>query len=229
DLGKIDNQRLAIFFVDLRTNRHLQDDVLAVGSGAVLAHAVTTALGLEVLPIAVIDQRIEAVDRLYHHVATFAAVATVRSAEFNEFLAPERNAAVPARAGRNIDLGFVEEFHGLRVYPKATPFAKGGPGINLREVRSSPCSQLQETDMSTDDHEKGPSRRKVLECMTWAGTGVLWTVAGGVPTSLGIIDEALAQQSKGFTFLQISDSHMGFDKPANPNTKGTLEESIGRV
>src|SRR5690242_1413712 len=84
-------------------------------------------------------------------------------------------------------------------------------------------------DMSTDDHEKGPSRRKVLECMTWAGTGVLWTVAGGVPTSLGIIDEALAQQSKGFTFLQISDSHMGFDKPANPNAKGTLEEAIGRV
>src|SRR6478735_3015977 len=84
-------------------------------------------------------------------------------------------------------------------------------------------------DMNTDDHEKGPSRRKVLECMTWAGTGVVWAVAGGVPTSLGIIDEALAQQSKGFTFLQISDSHMGFDKPANPNTKGTLEEAIGRV
>src|SRR5262249_57551122 len=53
--------------------------------------------------------------------------------------------------------------------------------------------------------------------------------AGGVPTSLGIIDQALAQQSKGFTFLQISDSHMGFDKPANPNTKGTLEEAIGRI
>jgi 3',5'-cyclic AMP phosphodiesterase CpdA len=58
---------------------------------------------------------------------------------------------------------------------------------------------------------------------------VLWTVARGVPTSLGIIDEAVAQQSKGFMFLQISDSHMGFDKPANPNVKGTLEEAIGRV
>lgn len=78
-------------------------------------------------------------------------------------------------------------------------------------------------------HDDGPSRRKVLECMTWAGTGVLWTVAGGVPTSLGIIDEALAQQPKGFTFLQISDSHMGFDKAANPNAKGTLEEAIARV
>ena len=83
--------------------------------------------------------------------------------------------------------------------------------------------------MTAHDHDHGPSRRKVLECMTWAGTGVLWTVAGGVPTSLGLIDQALAAETKGFTFLQISDSHIGFDKPANPNAKGTLEEAIGRV
>jgi hypothetical protein len=55
------------------------------------------------------------------------------------------------------------------------------------------------------------------QCMTWAGTGVLSTIAAGVPTSLGIIDEAVAAQQKGFIFLQISDSYMGFDKPANPN------------
>jgi 3',5'-cyclic AMP phosphodiesterase CpdA len=83
--------------------------------------------------------------------------------------------------------------------------------------------------MSATTRDNSPSRRKVLECMTWAGTGVLWTVAGGVPASLGIIDEALGADPKGFTFLQISDSHMGFDKPANPNAKGTLEEAIERV
>src|SRR5262245_66388057 len=83
--------------------------------------------------------------------------------------------------------------------------------------------------MTNRDRDEGPSRRQVLDCMTWAGTGVLWTIAGGVPTSLGIIDEAVAEQSKGLIFLQISDSHMGFDKPANPNVKGTLEEAIGRV
>jgi hypothetical protein len=46
----------------------------------------------------------------------------------------------------------------------------------------------------TSDHgnERGVSRRKILECMTWAGTGVLWTVAGGVPSSMGIIGEARA-------------------------------------
>ena len=79
------------------------------------------------------------------------------------------------------------------------------------------------------DHEDDPSRRKVLECMTWAGTGVLWTITGGVPHSLGLVGEAAAQEAKGLTFLQISDSHMGFDKPANPNVKSTLEEAIGRI
>ena len=83
--------------------------------------------------------------------------------------------------------------------------------------------------MTTQDEDRGPSRRKVLECMTWAGTGVLWTVAGGVPASLGIIDAALAAEPNGFTFVQISDSHMGFDKVENPNTPGTLHEAIDHV
>ncbi|MGC1893000.1 MAG: metallophosphoesterase, partial [Pseudolabrys sp.] len=79
------------------------------------------------------------------------------------------------------------------------------------------------------DHDDGVSRRKVLECMTWVGTGVLWTISGGVPHSLGLIDQALAADAKGLTFLQISDSHIGFDKPANPHAKGTLEEAIERI
>ena len=85
--------------------------------------------------------------------------------------------------------------------------------------------------MSSHDEDRGAdgvSRRKVLECMTWAGTGVLWTVAGGIPTSLGIVGEAMAQ-TNGFTFLQISDSHVGFDKAANPNVLSTLEEAINKV
>ena len=79
------------------------------------------------------------------------------------------------------------------------------------------------------DHDDRVSRRKALECMTWVGTGVLWTISGGVPHSLGLIDQAIAKEASGLTFLQISDSHMGFDKPANPNAKGTLEEAIARI
>ena len=79
------------------------------------------------------------------------------------------------------------------------------------------------------NHDDRVSRRKALECMTWVGTGVLWTISGGVPHSLGLIDQAIAKEASGLTFLQISDSHMGFDKPANPNAKGTLEEAIARI
>jgi 3',5'-cyclic AMP phosphodiesterase CpdA len=81
----------------------------------------------------------------------------------------------------------------------------------------------------SDATENGVSRRRVLECMTWAGTGVLWTISGGVPRSLGIIDGALAAEPSKITFLQISDSHIGFDKPANPNVIGTLEEAVAKI
>jgi Predicted phosphohydrolases len=66
--------------------------------------------------------------------------------------------------------------------------------------------------------------------MLWAGTGVLWTVSGGVPKSFGLLSEAeAATATNSFTFLQISDSHVGFDKKANPNALGTLQEAIAKV
>src|ERR1700732_3050592 len=83
--------------------------------------------------------------------------------------------------------------------------------------------------MSEFDRDAGMNRGKLLECMTWVGTGVLWTISGGVPHSLGIMGEAMAADAKGLTFLQISDSHMGFDKAANPNARGTLEEAVGKI
>ena len=80
------------------------------------------------------------------------------------------------------------------------------------------------------DDQKGLGRREVLECMVWAGTGVLWTITGGVPHSVGLIGEAAAAEAtKGFTFLQMSDSHIGFDKKANPDALGTLREAVGAV
>jgi hypothetical protein len=111
DVGEIGKQRLAVFLVDLRADRHLQHRILAVGAVAVLAHAVAAARGLEVLPVAIVDERVEAIDGLDDHVTALAAVAAVRAAELDELLAPERHAAVPARAGLDVDLGFVEEFH----------------------------------------------------------------------------------------------------------------------
>src|SRR5438309_5709588 len=54
------------------------------------------------------------------------------------------------------------------------------------------------------------NRRGLLKCMTWAGTGVVWTLSGGVPRTLGLIGGAAAETPQGaLTFVQISDSHIG--------------------
>jgi hypothetical protein len=110
-MGKIGKEGLAVLLVDLRAHRYLHDHILAIGAMAVLAHAGAAIPCLEMLLIAIVDERVEPVDRLGDHVAAPAAVAAVRSAEFDEFLAAERHAAVPAIAGTNVDLGFVEKLH----------------------------------------------------------------------------------------------------------------------
>jgi 3',5'-cyclic-AMP phosphodiesterase len=80
------------------------------------------------------------------------------------------------------------------------------------------------------DNEDRPdlSRRQALECMAWAGTGLLWTVVGGVPTSQ-LIGSAAAAEETGFSFIHMSDSHVGFSKPANPDVVGTLTEAINQI
>ncbi len=78
-----------------------------------------------------------------------------------------------------------------------------------------------------NDQRSGISRRQTLECMAWAGGGLVWTLAGGVPKSR-LISSASAAES-GFSFIQISDSHIGFDKAANPDAKATLKEAVDKI
>ena len=85
---------------------------LAAGAGLVAAGAALAARRPEMLGVAEVDQRIEALDRLEDDVAALAAVAAVGPAIFDIFLAPEADRARPARAGADEDLGLVEEMHG---------------------------------------------------------------------------------------------------------------------
>jgi Icc protein len=78
-----------------------------------------------------------------------------------------------------------------------------------------------------DDLVSSPDRRQTLKCMLWAGTGVVWTVAGGVPASR-LIGSAKAADAS-FSFVQISDSHIGFSKAANPDARSTLDAAIDKV
>jgi hypothetical protein len=79
-----------------------------------------------------------------------------------------------------------------------------------------------------DPNRDGSDRRHFLKCMTWAGTAMVWSVAGGIPRSR-LIGSAEAATTTGFSFVQISDSHLGFDKPANPNTTATLQQALNEI
>jgi 3',5'-cyclic-AMP phosphodiesterase len=83
------------------------------------------------------------------------------------------------------------------------------------------------------DHNKdGVDRRGFLKCMAWAGTGALCVMQGGVLKSFGMsrIGEVDAKKLAGeLSFVQISDSHMGFSKPANPDVTGTLKVAVDKI
>jgi Icc protein len=80
-----------------------------------------------------------------------------------------------------------------------------------------------------DDHI---DRRGFLKCMAWAGTGIVWSINGGILAST-VLGESASDNSKIATaelnFVQISDSHIGFNKPANTDVTGTFRETILRI
>jgi Icc protein len=72
-----------------------------------------------------------------------------------------------------------------------------------------------------------PNRRGFLKCMTWAGSAMLWTVAGGGPRS-HVIGQADAAET-GFAFAQVRDGHLGCDKPVNADVAGTFQKALEHV
>src|SRR6266568_2208712 len=81
-----------------------------------------------------------------------------------------------------------------------------------------------------DHNHDGIDRRGFLKCMAWAGTGVVCVLKGGVLKSYSMSDPRIAKGAKGeLSFVQISDSHMGFNKPANPDVTATLQAAIQKI
>jgi len=96
-----------------------------------------------------------------------------------------------------------------------------------------------EKHIKNEANNDGIDRAEFLRCMAWAGTGVLWLMSGGVLKSYGIsqlIDKTTGKLKNGliipksdFSFVQISDSHIGFSKPANTNVAETLQAAIAKI
>ena len=85
-----------------------------------------------------------------------------------------------------------------------------------------------------DHNQDGIDRRGFLRCMAWAGTGALCVMQGGVLTSYALGEAGksahpMKVSAGSFAFAQISDSHMGFNKAANPDVVGTFQAAIDKI
>ena len=85
--------------------------------------------------------------------------------------------------------------------------------------------------ITDEQSEDGIDRRGFLKCMAWVGTGVVWGLAGGVPTSYSMSQIPLLgeRERKSIFFAQISDSHIGFSKEANKDVTATLREAVKKL
>lgn len=104
------------------------------------------------------------------------------------------------------------------------------------QARTAETAQsAQVTPESLPPANDGIDRRGFLSCMAWAGTGLLWTMAGGVPTSRLFAAAARGTETvkahggSGFSFVQISDSHIGFNKAANQDVTATLQLALDKI
>src|SRR5207253_8483636 len=92
--------------------------------------------------------------------------------------------------------------------------------------------EKKKDELLHDHNHDGVDRRGFLKCMAWAGTGALCVMKGGVLNSYSlsrISETSTADMMGELSFVQISDSHMGFNKPANPDVAGTLRAAVEKI
>ena len=91
-------------------------------------------------------------------------------------------------------------------------------------------SELKNDELLHDLNDDGVDRRGFLKCMAWAGTGAFFVMEGGILRSRSLSTVLKASPKTGeLSFVQISDSHMGFNKPANTDVVGTLKAAVAKI
>ncbi len=105
--------------------------------------------------------------------------------------------------------------------------------MQTKRQRSNKGSLSLADEIIHDHHQDGIDRRGFLQCMGWVGTGILYTLSGGILRSEIIgqpsSEKPLNSTSQDFTFVQISDSHIGFKHEPNKNVTATFQEAVNRI
>src|SRR5205807_5773963 len=98
------------------------------------------------------------------------------------------------------------------------------------------CSGPKEAEAMTNKHDDAEwERRGFLKCMAWVGTGAVWTMTSGILKGMSIEQAARSGMMRhsmaagGLRFVQISDSHIGFNKDANKDVTATLRDAVAKI
>ncbi len=100
--------------------------------------------------------------------------------------------------------------------------------MNHEHDRYHIASPLEATG-EVADHGDDVDRRGFLKCMAWAGTGVVWTLTGGILSSCALPQAGAAPSGGDFTFVQVSDSHIGFNMIPNMDVTGTFQTAVNHI
>src|SRR5262249_16916927 len=117
---------------------------------------------------------------------------------------------------------------GLGRRPNGVAIPEARPGStratsHRRGVRAMDDQGIRDQETEGDRVD----RRGFLKCMAWAGTGLVWTVGGGLLSSQSLGQGTGKAKTGGFSFVQISDSHIGFGKdPYKQTVIATLQEAV---
>lgn len=82
--------------------------------------------------------------------------------------------------------------------------------------------------MSDELKQDQIKRRSFLKCMAWGGTGLVWAMNGGVLSASELLSGS-KRKAAGFSFVQISDSHIGFNKDPNHDVTKTFQEAVDKL
>src|SRR5262245_59690629 len=112
----------------------------------------------------------------------------------------------------------------------------GGRHRAFRRTAGVGCelsAPMREVRVSRTEDEKHLDRRNFLKCMAWVGTGAVWTLSSGTlkgsPLGQSAGTAMMSHDDRALRFVQISDSHIGFDKPVNTDVTGTLRAAVSTI